>query len=262
MVAPTPCGAPAGGSTCRGWSARRCATSTARSAGAGTPSTRCCPTRRRCRPAAASRSSSPPTTAAWPASGSACTSTSRPDSLNQTWGAADRFTLVPRLRRAGRRRPRPTSCSPSGATTWPGSARPGGPTRRPSVVWPSLDVTGIRALLRHGLQPLTVIAVQDPAASRRAGRRPAPRGAHGVTIRAAGPADEEQVLDLELRLIRYDLQFGGPGLAGQHRPAGPRRDPRPAWPGRPPGPGWPSGTAARSACWSRSRPKRPAGSPG
>ena len=37
-----------------------------------------------------------------------------------------------------------------------------------------------------------------------------PRGAHGVTIRAAGPAYEEQVLDLELRLIRYDMHFGGP----------------------------------------------------
>ena len=31
-----------------------------------------------------------------------------------------------------------------------------------------------------------------------------------MTIRAAGQADEEQVLDLELRLIRYDMHFGGP----------------------------------------------------
>ncbi|MGC1569696.1 MAG: GNAT family N-acetyltransferase, partial [Trebonia sp.] len=38
----------------------------------------------------------------------------------------------------------------------------------------------------------------------------APRGAHGVTIRAAGPADEDVVTDLELRLIRYDMHFGGP----------------------------------------------------
>ena len=74
------------------------------------------------------------------------------------------------------------------------------------MVWPSLDITGIQALLRHGLQPLTVIA----ARTRPNGPPPPPRRAYGVTIRAAGPADEEQVLDLELRLIRYDMHFGGP----------------------------------------------------
>jgi GNAT superfamily N-acetyltransferase len=74
------------------------------------------------------------------------------------------------------------------------------------VVWPSLDITGVQALLRHGLQPLTVIA----ARTRPNGPPPPPRRAYGVTIRPAGPADEEQVLDLELRLIRYDMHFGGP----------------------------------------------------
>jgi len=38
----------------------------------------------------------------------------------------------------------------------------------------------------------------------------APRGAFGVTIRPAGPGDEAQVTDLELRLIRFDGHFGGP----------------------------------------------------
>src|ERR1700691_6223410 len=84
-----------------------------------------------------------------------------------------------------------------------------GPDTSASVVWPSLDITGVPALLRHGLQPLTVIAARTrPAAAGLSNA--APRGAHGVAIRAAGPADEEQVLDLELRLIRYDMQFGGP----------------------------------------------------
>ena len=130
-----------------------------------------------------------------------------PQSLNQTWGAADRFTLVPRL--AG-----PDVVAPTDLllAQWRdhlagiGAAR--GPDTSASVVWPSLDITGVRALLRHGLQPLTVITARTrPTSALPSGP---PRGAFGVTIRAAGPADEEQVLDLELRLIRYDLHFGGP----------------------------------------------------
>jgi GNAT superfamily N-acetyltransferase len=127
------------------------------------------------------------------------------ESLNQTWGAADRFTLVPRL--AGQ---------DVGATAdllltqWrdhlagTGAAR--GPDTSASVVWPSLDITGVNALLRHGLQPLTVIA----ARTRPSAPLVPPRGSYGVTIRAAGPADEDVVTDLELRLIRYDMHFGGP----------------------------------------------------
>jgi GNAT superfamily N-acetyltransferase len=127
------------------------------------------------------------------------------ESLNQTWGAAERFTLVPRL--AGQDVLAPADLL---LAQWRdhlggiGAAR--GPDTSASVVWPSQDITGIRALLRHGLQPLTVIA----ARVRPNGPVVAPRGAFGVTIRAAGPADEEQVVDLELRLIRYDMQFGGP----------------------------------------------------
>jgi GNAT superfamily N-acetyltransferase len=148
-----------------------------------------------------------------------------PESLNQTWGAADRFTLVPRL--AGQ------DAGPAAdllLAQWRdhlagvGAAR--GPDTSASVVWPSQDITGIGALLRHGLQPLTVIAARTrpagapgppgtsgapaaPEAPGSPGARP-PRGAHGVTIRVAGPADEEVVTDLELRLIRYDMHFGGP----------------------------------------------------
>jgi GNAT superfamily N-acetyltransferase len=127
------------------------------------------------------------------------------ESLNQTWGAADRFTLVPRL--AGQDVLAPADVL---LAQWRdhlagvGAAR--GPDTSASVVWPSQDITGIRALLRHGLQPVTVIA----ARVRPDGSPAAPRGAYGVTIRAAGPADEERVADLELRLIRYDMHFGGP----------------------------------------------------
>jgi len=128
-----------------------------------------------------------------------------PQSLNQTWGAADRFTLVPRL---------PGQDIAAAAdlllTQWRDHLAGVGATRGPdtsaSVVWPSMDITGVHALLRHGLQPLTVIA----ARTRPNGPPSPPRRAYGATIRPAGPADEEPVLDLELRLIRYDMHFGGP----------------------------------------------------
>jgi len=128
-----------------------------------------------------------------------------PQSLNQTWGAADRFTLVPRL---------PGQDIGVSAdlllSQWrdhlSGIGASRGPDTSASVVWPSLDISGVHALLRHGLQPLTVIA----ARTRPNGPPSPPRRAFGVTIRPAGPGDEEQVLDLELRLIRYDLHFGGP----------------------------------------------------
>ncbi len=127
--------------------------------------------------------------------------------LNQTWGAADRFTLVPRL--AGQDVAESADLL---LAQWRdhlagvGAAR--GPDTSASVVWPSLDITGIQGLLRHGLQPVTVIA----ARTRPGGGIPSarPRAAFGVTIRDAGPGDEDQVLDLELRLIRYDMHFGGP----------------------------------------------------
>jgi GNAT superfamily N-acetyltransferase len=127
------------------------------------------------------------------------------DSLNQSWGAADRFLLTPRL---------------PGQDTYPaldallsmwrdhlsGVAAARGEDTSAVISWPSRDISGVRALLRHGMQPLTVIAVRT-----RPQRAPQPpRPVPGVTIRAAGIRDEETVTDLELQLIRYDGHFGGP----------------------------------------------------
>jgi GNAT superfamily N-acetyltransferase len=132
------------------------------------------------------------------------------DSLNQTWGAADRFTLVPRL--AGQDVAAPADALLS---QWrdhlTGVAAARGADTSATVVWPSQDITGIQALLGHGLQALTVIAARPRPRASHAPQGPhGSRGAFGVTIRLAGPADEEQILDLELRLIRYDIHFGGP----------------------------------------------------
>jgi GNAT superfamily N-acetyltransferase len=134
-----------------------------------------------------------------------------PQSLNQTWGAADRFTLVPRL--AGQD---VAASADELLAQWRdhlagvGAAR--GPDTSASVVWPSLDITGVQALLRHGLQPITVIAARSRPGT--VAPPSPPRRAYGATIREAGPADEEQVIDLELRLIRYDMHFGGPVWRG------------------------------------------------
>jgi hypothetical protein len=172
-----------------------------------------------------------------------------PQSLNQTWGAADRFTLVPRLPGQD-----VTAAADLMLTRWRDHLANVGGTRGPdtsaSVVWPSMDITGIQPLLRHGMQPLTVIAARTRPPQ--VVPPPQPRGAHGVTIRLAGPADEDRVYELELRLIRFDMHFGGPVW----RPATAS-----ASPGRPAGPGSPSAVAAPSACWSHSRRRRPAGSP-
>jgi predicted N-acetyltransferase YhbS len=73
-----------------------------------------------------------------------------------------------------------------------------------AVRWPSRDIGGVRALLRHGLQPLTVIA------ARPAGRAvpDATPGHDGLRIRPAGPGDVATVTALTLEVIRFDQHFG------------------------------------------------------
>ncbi len=127
-------------------------------------------------------------------------------SLNQTWGAAGRFSLIPRLREAdtsaalddllGQWRDHLAALPEAAADD-----------TAAMVTWPARDVSGVNALVRHGLQALTVIAV------RTAGRA-APADRHednapdGLAIREAGPADLDAVTELEMGVIRYDAQFG------------------------------------------------------
>jgi len=136
------------------------------------------------------------------------------DSLSQTWEAAAKFALTMRLREADTR-----AAADDLLTQWrdhladlpePEEAREDDTSA--VVTWPSRDVTGIRALLKHGLQPITVIAV------RRAGL-PAPNHGetHDLVIRHAEPADQDAVTELELDVIHYDARFG----AAFPRPATP-----------------------------------------
>ena len=124
--------------------------------------------------------------------------------LNQTWGTADRFSLIARLREAD------TSAALDDLVgQWrdhlavlPGT---GAGDTAAMITWPARDVSGVTTLLRHGLQPITVIAVR-PARSTAAGPRPA--GDESLVIREAAPADLDVVTEFEMGVIRYDALFG------------------------------------------------------
>jgi GNAT superfamily N-acetyltransferase len=139
-----------------------------------------------------------------PAGLAACRHEHIPDGkLNQTWGAATRYSLIARLREAD------TSAALDDLlgqwrdhlTGLPGT---GGDTAA-MITWPARDVSGVNTLLRHGLQAVTVIAVR-PA-------RPQPAvpdlaGDESLVIREAGPADLDVVTEFEMGVIRYDVLFG------------------------------------------------------
>ena len=74
------------------------------------------------------------------------------------------------------------------------------------INWPARDVTGVPALLRHGLRPVTVIAVRPKA---RHAASPADKPRPGLVIRPASPADLDSVAELEMGAVRYDAHFGG-----------------------------------------------------
>ena len=141
-----------------------------------------------------------------PAGLAACRHEHVPDgTLNQTWGTADRFSLIARLREAD------TSAALDDLLgQWrdhlAGLPGTGADDTAAMITWPARDVSGVNTLLRHGLQPLTVIAVRArPARARRA---PASAGDESLVIREAGPADLDVVTEFEMGVIRYDALFG------------------------------------------------------
>jgi GNAT superfamily N-acetyltransferase len=120
--------------------------------------------------------------------------------LNQTWGMAARFSLIVRLREADT-----DAALDDLLGQWRGHLaglpEAGAGDTAAMISWPSRDVTGVNALLRHGLQALTVIAV-------RSGPAAADPAAAGLVIREAGPADLNVVTEFEMGVIRYDALFG------------------------------------------------------
>jgi GNAT superfamily N-acetyltransferase len=142
--------------------------------------------------------------------------TGTPDSLELTWGAAHRFQLMAAV--AG---PDVGNALDELLSRWRDhlAVVPGADAEdsAATVNWPSRDIEGVTALVRHGLSPLAVIAarVQDrhPGAPADA----AGRTGQGLRIRRAGPADIDAVVRLGMEVIRYDAYFGGvterPGTA-------------------------------------------------
>jgi len=80
--------------------------------------------------------------------------------------------------------------------------------------WPSRDTGGIATLLRHGLDPLEVIAARPaPSRPRPPARSVIPNGGvlhldDRTLIRRAGPADLDTVARLGVEVIRFDSLFG------------------------------------------------------
>ena len=130
-----------------------------------------------------------------------------PEAAELAWGADDQFWLTARV--AG---------DPAGPgigaaldellVRWHAhlAAEPtaAGDDTQAAIRWPSRDIGGVRALLRHGLQPLTVLA------ARLAGRA-MPDAASlpdDLRIRSAGPGDLAAVTALTLEVIDFDQHFG------------------------------------------------------
>ena len=122
------------------------------------------------------------------------------DTLNQTWGAAARFSLIPRLREADTL-PALDELLGQWRDHLAGLPEAGNQDTAAMINWPSRDVSGVNALLRRGMQPLTVIAV-----------RPAGRAITAddtdLVIREARIDDLDAVTELEMGVIRYDVHFG------------------------------------------------------
>jgi len=131
--------------------------------------------------------------------------------LNQTWGTTGRFSLILRVRDTD------TAAAVDDLLgQWrdhlAGLPEAAARDTAAMVSWPSRDVTGVSALLRHGMQPLTVIAIRS-AGNGNGSARNAPAGSPsagnaGLVIREAGPEDLDVVTEFELGVIRYDALFG------------------------------------------------------
>jgi GNAT superfamily N-acetyltransferase len=126
------------------------------------------------------------------------------DTLNQTWGTAGRFSLVLRLREGDM-----SAALDDLLGQWhdhlAGLPEAAADDTAAMVTWPARDVSGVNALLRHGMQALTVIAAR-PAGPAAAGH--VTPGPGSLVIREARPADLDAVTELEMGVIRYDAHFG------------------------------------------------------
>ncbi len=128
-------------------------------------------------------------------------------SLDLAWGAARRFQLSAQL--AG---PDVANGLDQLLSLWrdhlasvPGT---GGEDTAAVVTWPSRDIDGVKALLRHGLAPLAVIAARITRHPAGTGNGAAGPEDEDLRIRRAGAADIDVVVRLGMEVVRYDAHFG------------------------------------------------------
>jgi GNAT superfamily N-acetyltransferase len=142
------------------------------------------------------------------------------DSLAQTWSTATRFGLTMRLGE-----PDTLAAADDLLGQWrdhlarlpkPATDTMAADDTAAVVTWPARDVSGVRALLRHGLQPFAVIAVRPagrPAPAHNAHKEHKEHNAHkeipDLLIRQAEPGDLDAVTELDMGVIGYDAYFGG-----------------------------------------------------
>jgi len=125
------------------------------------------------------------------------------DTLAQTWGTATRFMLTLRLRTPG------VQAADELLAQWrdhlAGLAEAAADDTSAIVNWPTREVSGVPSLLRHGLQPMAVVAGRPKG-------RPVPAEGSArvadLVIRQAGPDDLDTVTELEMGVVRYDSHFG------------------------------------------------------
>lgn len=141
-----------------------------------------------------------------------------PGSLDLSWGAARRFELIPAI--AG---PDVAAVLGQLLAQWrdhlAGLPDGGAADTAAIVIWPSRDADGVATLLRHGFDPLEVLAARTPPRARAAealAAGPLADGAPGgpasrdgsLRIRRAGPRDADVVARLAIEVIRFDSSFG------------------------------------------------------
>ena len=126
----------------------------------------------------------------------------QPGEAGRTWGVPDQHWITPLVGGSD-----PEGALDSLLTSWRDQLerRPTGTGSESAALltWPARDVCGIRPLQRHGMQPVTVMAVRE----RRRGVPPAlpPRD---VTIRLADLQDLTAVVSLVMEEHRYEEHFG------------------------------------------------------
>ena len=126
------------------------------------------------------------------------------DALEQVWGPATRLVLTPRLRE-----PDAYPALDQLLGQWrdhlAGLPEADNEDAAAMIVWPSRDISGVNALLKHGMQAITVIAVRPAGRAMGVSDQDTPAD---VVIREAGPDDLDAVTELEMGVIRFDAHFG------------------------------------------------------